>query len=377
MIDVAACESLVAWFRRVRSPYFFRQQRNPYRVWVAEVVLQQTRIQAALSPLQRFFAAFPDVSSLAQASEQDVLQAFCGLGYYSRARLLRKAAQILCSEHGGELPHDYRGLCNIPSIGPYTAAAIGSICFGLREPVLDGNVRRILARVEMWDAPLTSSAFTRQAYALLRPLFVAMALPPGEVNEALMELGQKLCVKTKPGCRQCPLCTWCQAYTQGRVDDYPPARNKVEKLSVVWHIYILEDAQGRILLQQWRDFYFLKGHTAFPSILEFTGSGQRLASWQSVVSPPDASELGQTESELGSLRHTITRHNILMRPYVGKAGAMPIDGALWLPPNHVAGVLVASALSKVWHQYNSQRTNHNSSASKAKRTAPPPRNNKM
>jgi A/G-specific adenine glycosylase len=353
MLSLVAFDALVAWFRQVRTAYFFRQERTPYRVWVAEVVLQQTRVEAALAPLARFLAAFPDVESLAHASEEEVLCAFRGLGYYGRARHLHRAAQIVCAKHGGRLPETYAELCRLPSIGQYTAAAIGSISFGLREPVVDGNVKRILARTELWDALPSSAAFTRQAYARLRPLFVEMTHAAGEVNEALMELGQKVCVKSHPRCHECPLAIWCRAHNQRQVEHYPRVKVKVSKIPVVWHIYILRDSQSRVLLQRWQNFYFLKGHLALPSLLEFPTSGRTLASWQSTSESPSITELGEIAEELASVRHTITYHSICIRPYVGRAkeSAVLPEGMFWQPMEIVAELLVASALNKVWQKF--------------------------
>lgn len=333
--------NLMEWFNIVREDYYFRKDRNPYRVWVSEVVLQQTRISAALQPLERFFSYFPDVASLANAQEETVLQAFRGLGYYSRARNLKKGAEYICKYFNGVLPTESQKLLQIPSIGSYTAAAIASICFGEVIPVVDGNIKRILARLCRWSECQDNAGFAEQCSKFLLPLYQESNYAPGDLNEAFMELGQKVCL-LRPLCQQCPISSFCQGYMQGDAIAYPVKKEKVAKINVLWNIYIiLKDNQ--VLLQKWRDFYFLKNQISFPSCLEFKDKTLKSYSYL---------ELGELLPQK-RVSHAITNHKIILQPYLVKKfdiseNALKQDNCFWIDKNQVTSYLVASALSKVW-----------------------------
>ncbi len=350
-------QELYNWFDTVREPYFFRLGRNPYRVWISEVVLQQTRIQTALDPLARFFSHFPDIQTLASASEEAVLQAFRGLGYYSRARNLRKAAIYLMQNHQGSLPTSHDLLLTIPTIGPYTAAAISSICFGERKPVVDGNVKRILARLFCWDTPISSNVLSKQCYDVLNPLFETMPYSPGDLNEAIMELGQKICLPKKPNCLNCPIQANCQAYQQKKISQYPVLAIKLEKIPVIWHAYLIANQKQQILLQKWENFYFLKGQIAFPSLLDFPNEARHVASWslQNVASHFP----GTISYHLKSIRHTITNHKIQIEPAVILPESVSEQDVhdpnfIWLPKAAIGSRLVSSALIQIWDLYQTQ-----------------------
>ncbi len=374
-------KSLLDWFYQVREPYFFRQNRTPYRVWISEVALQQTRISAALEPLQRFFTHFPDVQALAQASEQEVLYAFRGLGYYNRARNLKKAAEYLIQNHQGILPADYEELLKIPTIGPYTGAAIASICFGIYKPVVDGNIKRILARMHTWSESFASRSLETLCYTTLENCFKAMTFPPGDVNEALMELGQKLCLRTSPHCSECPMLPWCKAAQNNLVEKFPKIEKKVKTTPVIWNLFIFYDmSQQKILLQHWPNFYFLKGHISFPSILFFPKEKKYLFSFQkkdiciffpektkyldiiSLNSDTDldfftlAQQTNFLEKKLSTigqplpiLHHHITHHKIKIQPWVCLQKVSAKNKNFFSCKIHqIDKKLVCSALLKIW-----------------------------
>jgi len=201
--------ALLAWFRRHRRPLPWRRQRTPYRIWVAEVLLQQTRIAQAVPYFERFVRRFPTVSSLARASEDQVLKAWEGAGYYARARHLHAAARQLVRERGGALPHRSEELRQLPGVGPYIAAAVASLAF--HEPVvaLDANGLRVLARwtLEREDPRRVVVRRRLQRWAMGRQL----PRRSGEFNEALMELGETLCLPARPLCSECPVAAHCRA----------------------------------------------------------------------------------------------------------------------------------------------------------------------
>jgi A/G-specific adenine glycosylase len=204
---------LLRWYRRSRRDLPWRRTRDPYAIWVSEVMLQQTQVATVLPYYRRFMKRFPDPTSLARAPEERVLAVWSGLGYYRRARALHAAARQVVERHGGRLPADPGALLQLPGVGRYTAGAIASIAFDLREPVLDGNVRRVLSRV------LADPGDDRRLWAVAAEL--ADGPRPGDLNQALMELGALVCTPRAPDCAACPLARRCRARAGGRPEGYP------------------------------------------------------------------------------------------------------------------------------------------------------------
>ena len=215
----AITRSLLPWFARHKRNLPWRHDRSPYRVWISELMLQQTRVDTVIPYFERFLIRFPDVATLARAPLGDVLKAWEGLGYYTRARNLHRAARTILHDHHGVFPSSRDGLLALPGIGPYSAAAIASLAFGLDHAVLDGNVERVLARCLASDltagSPAARKAFQSAADALL-PLGRA-----GEFNEAIMELGATVCTPRQPACPSCPLRRTCAAHASGTPEKWP------------------------------------------------------------------------------------------------------------------------------------------------------------
>jgi A/G-specific adenine glycosylase len=206
---------LLDWYQlNKRSlPWRDRQPVDPYAVWVSEIMLQQTRVEAVIPYYERWMKLFPTVHALAQASEHDVLNAWEGLGYYSRARNLHKAARIVTEQYGGELPRDLEKLSKLPGIGRYTLGAIASIAFGMDVPALDGNIKRVYARLFDLSEPVDTPPGERLLWELAEK-----QLPPqqaGDYNQALMDLGATICIPKNPRCLICPLMKICQARQNG------------------------------------------------------------------------------------------------------------------------------------------------------------------
>ncbi len=213
---------LLSWFDRHRRDLPWRRTRDPYRIWVSEVMLQQTRVEAVLPYYERFLARFPNVDHLAGAPIDEILALWSGLGYYRRARQLHAAARRIAD--AGEFPRTLDRLLELPGVGSYTAAAVASIAFGLAVPVLDGNVERVMARrLALAEDPKRGASRARlmaAAAALLDPS------RPGDGNQALMELGATLCLPRQPRCELCPLRPGCVATLEGRPELYPPPRRR-------------------------------------------------------------------------------------------------------------------------------------------------------
>jgi A/G-specific adenine glycosylase len=224
----ALARPLVAWYRRRRRDLPWRRTADPYRIWVSEVMLQQTRVAAVVPHYERFVARFPDVESLAAAAEEQVLAAWSGLGYYRRARSLHRGAAVVVAEHGGRVPEDLEALRSLPGIGAYTAGAIASIAYGRSEPALDGNVRRVLARAFAIDE--TGAPGERRLDGLARAI-VARG-NAGELNQALMELGALVCTPAAPRCGDCPVRPHCAAFATGRTSELPAPRPRARPTDV-------------------------------------------------------------------------------------------------------------------------------------------------
>lgn len=253
---------LLAWFQQHRRRLPWRSRRTAYRVWVSELMLQQTRVDQVVPYYRRFMKQFPDLATLAKASQQEVLKAWEGLGYYSRARRLHATARYLAGECGGKFPRTMEGLLALPGIGPYTAAAIGSLAFHLDEPVLDGNVMRVLARLDAVSAPVDKPATRRAMLERARAL-----LPAGKgaaFNEAMMELGATVCLPRKPRCTVCPVRSGCRARQTGGPEQYPV---KTRRAPVPHrHVGAAVIIRGRdgILLAQRKEDSMLGGMWEFP-----------------------------------------------------------------------------------------------------------------
>lgn len=220
----AVRRGLLAWFRRNARDLPWRRTRDPYRIWLSEVMLQQTRVETVRPYYERFTAEFPRVQDLAAASEDRVMRLWQGLGYYSRARNLHRTARIIAGERGGEFPRSAEQWRRLPGVGRYTAGAIASIAFGERVPVVDGNVKRVLARLfdvgASVDAPRTVRCLWEIAGKLVPPT------EPGLFNQAIMELGSTLCTPKRPRCNDCPVRAACGAHARGRQARLPVRRRR-------------------------------------------------------------------------------------------------------------------------------------------------------
>ncbi len=231
--DVAAANrirqlqrALLEWYRREARDLPWRRTSDPYAIWLSEIILQQTRVDQGLPYYERFLAAFPDTASLAAASLDHVLKLWEGLGYYSRARNLHRCAQVIAEQYAGKFPATVEELLALPGIGPYTAGAIASIAYGVRAPVLDGNVIRVLARVFNLDACTDELATRRELWRMAKTLVPADA--PGDFNQAVMELGARICTPRTPRCDECPIAEACQARKTDEQDKRPVRRRRPE-----------------------------------------------------------------------------------------------------------------------------------------------------
>jgi A/G-specific adenine glycosylase len=248
----------LTWYRQARRDLPWRHRQDAYAIWVSEIMLQQTRVDVVIPYFERFMGQFPDVRALARAPLAEVLQAWSGLGYYSRARNLHAAAGSVVRDHAARVPSDAEALEALPGIGRYTAGAIRSIAFGAKAPILDGNVARVLARLFAVEtevqAPATQRTLWRWAAAW------ADAARPGDANQALMELGALVCTRPSPACERCPVESSCAARATGRERALPlprrrPEPQRVELDALLAHnrgrVLVVRRAKGRLLRDWW------------------------------------------------------------------------------------------------------------------------------
>ncbi len=275
-------EQLINWFKENQRPLPWRTSYDPYQVWVSEVMLQQTQVETALPYYERFIHEFPSVEALAKADEEHVLRLWAGLGYYRRAKNLMAAAGDILEKHSGKIPSDYDALITLPGIGQYMAGAILSIAFNKRYPVVDGNVRRVLSRVYGWTAESPKALWDAAAR-------VVREAEPRLVNQALMELGAKICSFRSPRCLICPIQGSCIAFKTGMQDKIPP----VKKRPATVHVHLFA------VIHRKRSLYLMKpvdGMWEFPTFSELPKGPFR---------------------KIGSCRHTVTHHRLDVSVYEG------------------------------------------------------------
>jgi A/G-specific adenine glycosylase len=237
---------LLRWFREHRRDLPWRRTNDPYRIWISEVMLQQTRVAAVLPYYKRFLARFPSVRALARAREAEVLKYWAGLGYYSRARLLHRAAKEIAARYRGRFPREVASARALPGVGPYTAAAVLSIAYDLPLAVLDGNVARVLARLGALRGDLRAPKRWHELEARAGELLEKNA--PVDWNQAMMELGATVCTPRAPLCRECPVAKGCRAFALGIADSLPEKRKKRASVSLRIAAAVLLDPAGRTLL---------------------------------------------------------------------------------------------------------------------------------
>ena len=240
-------ELLLPWYAKNARTLPWRRDKAPYHVWVSEIMLQQTRVEAVIGYYARFLEALPDIRALAEAPEAQLLKLWEGLGYYNRVRNLQKAAQVILEKHGGVFPQNYEEILALPGIGAYTAGAISSICFEQPHAGVDGNVLRILSRMTASDVPIDSDETKKDFASKLE-----MVYPQGQCGaftQALMELGACVCTPKSPSCDLCPAREICKARKQNKMTDYPVRLPKKEKKLQQLSVFLLE-CDGHFALTQ-------------------------------------------------------------------------------------------------------------------------------
>ena len=306
MPDAAAvAPALLAWYARARRDLPWRRSQDPYRVWVSEIMLQQTQVERVREFFTRFIDRFPTVAALAAAGEHDVLRLWEGLGYYRRARQLHAAARAVIAEHGGEFPRSVDGLRSLPGIGRYTAGAIASIAFDLAEPIVEANSRRVIARLAGHAARLDGPGGDEPIWEIATALVPGRH--PGRFNQALMDLGALVCTPERPLCGACPLAACCVAKRTGRVAEIPAkaARRAVEEIR---ETAVVVRRAARVLVVQRGPGEWWEGLWDFPRVATSARGARRAIERSDLLAGIGC---GPTE-RLGTITHTVTHHRITL-----------------------------------------------------------------
>jgi A/G-specific adenine glycosylase len=317
---------LLRWYRRERRDLPWRKNPTPYRVWVSEIMLQQTTVAAVTPKYEAFLRRFPTLEALASASEQDVLAQWAGLGYYSRARNLRRAAKEIVEKRGGVFPDSYDGVLALPGVGRYTAGAILSIAFGARRAVVDGNVVRVFSRLFGLEGRAKDPAFIGSCWPKAEELVPAEA--PGDWNQALMELGATVCTPDSPSCGACAVSRHCVAFEKGTQDKLPLPEPRRAPVPVRWSCLWIEN-DGKVLL--WRrsgEERLLKNLWGLPEAARVKAERGRL---------------------LASASHSITHHALTVELFSGTitpGARLPVE-ATWKKRAELPRYLISSLWLKL------------------------------
>lgn len=338
-------KALLKWFRANRRAYPWRRNCDPYRVWLAEVMLQQTRIAAVIPYYEKFLRRFPDVETLARAPEREVLRYWAGLGYYSRARNLLRAARQIAELHRGQFPQEMEDALELPGIGRYTAAAVLSIAYGAPYAVLDGNVARVLARIRAVRGDLRAPRRWRRLEATADELLPIES--PGDWNQALMELGETICTPKSPRCEECPARGWCESQKRGLVDRIPAPRKKPGTVHQRIAAAVLLDFRRRTLLVRdpgAHDDVLFSRMWQFPAVEAASDGAAELARHLRERYGIEMPAIIQ----LAPARHSVTYRNVTLAPFLARVDELPaIPRTRRLPLSDLSRVPLSSATRKI------------------------------
>ncbi len=305
---------ILFWYRKNGRDLPWRKTADPYRIWVAEIMLQQTRVETALPYYKTFLKRFPTVQALAKAPQDDVLKTWENLGYYSRARHLHKAAQIVVERFSGSLPEHVEELQTLPGVGGYTAGAIASIAFGKAVPAVDGNARRVLMRLFAVSTAMNRPAAVRQVEGIAENLVPESA--PGAFNQALMDLASSLCTPRKPACGRCPLREDCRARREGIQAEIPrrPKKQRIPERQAV--AVFVRDRKGRVLIVRRPGRGLLSALWKLPG--GFLREGEAPAEGLTRTVREEISVESEPQLPIGAVRHSYSHFRMLLHVFSGR-----------------------------------------------------------
>ncbi len=301
---------LMQWYRKNQRDLPWRRSNNPYHIWVSEVMLQQTQVNTVLSYYRRFIKTFPSIKRLAEADLQSVLKIWEGMGYYARARNLHRAARAVVQDHGGKTPDAWAHFYNLPGVGDYIAAAVLSIAFDKPHAVVDGNVKRVLARLFEISAPVNQARSQRRFKEAAGRLLDLQR--SGTFNQAMMELGALICKPRNPACDTCPLNPLCRAYQTGRVANFPKRQRRAAVPQ--YHIAVgVVFKRGRVLITRRKPEGLLGGLWEFPGGKIRDGESARAACIREIKEEVNLDV--KIERHLAQVKHAYTHFKIIMEVF--------------------------------------------------------------
>ncbi len=319
--------AVVAWYQQHgRKDLPWQHDATPYRVWISEIMLQQTQVSTVIDYYARFIQALPNVQALAAASLDEVLHLWTGLGYYTRARNLHKTAQLISAEYNGEFPRSAETLVTLPGIGPSTAGAIASLSMGLRAPILDGNVKRVLARYSAEASYPGASQASKRLWQLSELLTPQQDV--AQYTQAMMDLGATLCTRKQPNCQDCPVHSGCLAYQRNQQHLLPAPRPRKELPVRRVAMPILTNQDSAILLQQRPATGLWGGLWSLPELKDINAIAALLQEYQ--LNP-------QQQQRLEPLRHTFSHFHLDIEPWLIRVQSSPVPAIaennwLWYNP---------------------------------------------
>lgn len=340
---------LIAWQRRAgRRDLPWQNTRDPYRIWLSEVMLQQTQVATVIPYFERFIAAFPDAACLAAAPIERVLERWSGLGYYRRAHLMHRAAQAIVADHGGAFPRDAAAIAALPGVGRSTAAAIAAFAYGTRGAILDGNVKRVLARHAGIGGVASDAAVERALWARAEALLPARDIET--YTQALMDLGATVCLRTRPRCDVCPVAADCVARAEHRIGELPGRRARKALPQRATTVLLIE-RHGEVLLERRPNVGIWAGLWSLPELAEGADPTAHChARFAAAVVPGVA---------LPSIEHAFTHFRLTLRPLPCAVREWPYSaqspGLLWLALADVGGAALPAPIKKLLHSRDGTR----------------------
>lgn len=361
-------QKLLAWYDENKRDLPWRRSKNPYHIWVSEIMLQQTRVDTVIPYYERFLDWFPTVESLANAPEERLLKAWEGLGYYSRVCNMQTAAQQIMSEFEGNFPSTYEGISSLKGIGPYTAGAISSIAFNLPQPAVDGNVMRVLARLFEVNHDIGNPSNRKIFQAMMEILIDPNR--PGDFNQALMDLGSDIEAPVNPRPEESPVKEFSAAYQHGTMDRYPIKAPKKKPIPIFLKALVVQNSQGKFLLEKNESEKLLAGFWHFPLIEvdDFSDQTQDLDLFSQVAEPilqlgPSPQESFEQDYDLEvdwqDLRFEEVKHIFSHRKWhiqiiagrVAETQEYADREVLWLSPEEFSNYPLAKPQQKIWQAY--------------------------
>ena len=361
-------QKLLAWYDENKRDLPWRRSKNPYHIWVSEIMLQQTRVDTVIPYYERFLDWFPTVESLANAPEDRLLKAWEGLGYYSRVRNMQTAAQQIMNEFEGKFPSTYEGISSLKGIGPYTAGAISSIAFNLPQPAVDGNVMRVLARLFEVNHDIGNPSNRKIFQAMMEVLIDPDR--PGDFNQALMDLGSDIEAPVNPRPQESPVKDFSAAYQHGTMDRYPIKAPKKKPIPIYLKALVVQNSQGQFLLEKNESEKLLAGFWHFPLIEvdEFSDQTQDLDLFSQVAEPilelgpsPQDSfeqdydlEVDWQDLRFEEVKHVFSHrkwHIQLIAGQVSENKDYTDREVLWLTPEEFSLYPLAKPQQKIWQTY--------------------------